>query len=470
MNFILMAAMSLVPLFLGMSSKMLFKTKLTNAMLLFMIFMSLWQFDVSILYSIDILNKETIFYLFKLFRIGSIMLPPAFLYVGFVTLKYLSNAESNWMNWIINKYTISLYFIWSLFVYIINWTEYGLLNLKNIDGFGSKISVLYPVYGVWGGLFANHIKLLFVSILLTLIVSRKVTDKLVRNFLTLFSITFLITYLVGVLNLQPGTFIYSSQIAVMIFSIFIFFVFVNLSTKMIRETAQILKRKEQEAQIEISTSGLIHEINNPLTIVKGYSDLLSRKDELDVSSKGMVSQIKIAGAHMNNIIQNYNDFIKSGKINTEETDIMDIIKESIVLTSIRIKEKNITIDLKEQSNMIVHIDKDKVRQVFINLINNSIDAMEDKVLKIIEIGCHSSNNAINVIFTDTGAGIPSKELDRIFAPFHTTKETGMGLGLSISQRIINSHGGYIEIVDTNELGTEIKVNIPSIQYVKMVKM
>ena len=155
---------------------------------------------------------------------------------------------------------------------------------------------------------------------------------------------------------------------------------------------------------------------------------------------------------------------------TEKTDLMDIIKESLVLTSIKIQEKNITIDLKEQSNMVVDIDKDKVRQVFINLINNSIDAMEDKVLKIIKIECIYTNSSIHIIFTDTGAGIPSKELDRIFAPFHTTKESGMGLGLSISQRIINSHGGYIEIVNTNELGTEIKVSIPSIQYVKMVEI
>ncbi|MEC0227757.1 sensor histidine kinase [Paenibacillus alba] len=468
MNFILMAAMSFIPLFLGMSCKMLFKTKLTNAMLVFMIFMCLWQLDVSVLYGVDLLKEDSLFFLFKLFRIGSIMLPPAFLYVGYVTLKYLTKEEAKWMNWIINKYTLGVYSVWSLFIYVINWTDYGVLSLKKIEGFGSAISVLYPVYGEWSYLFVNHIKLLIVSILLTLISSRKVTDKHVKNFLTLFSLTFLLTYLIGVLNLQAGTFIYSSQIAVMIFSIFIFFIFVHMSTKMIRETTQILKRKEKEEQIEITTSGLIHEISNPLTIMKGYSELLSRNEQLDVSAKGMVGQIKIAGAHMHSIIINYNQFIKSGKINTEETDVMEIIKESIVLTSIKIKEKNVFIELNEQKNRVANIDKDKMRQVFINLINNSIEAMDEKEQKIIKINTYTSDNAINIIFTDTGSGIPRHEWDRIFAPFHTTKEAGMGLGLSISQRILNSHGGYIEILKSNELGTEIKVTIPLIDYGKLM--
>ena len=82
MSFILMASMSLVPLFFGMSCKMMFKTKLTNAMVVFMIFMSLWQLDVSFLYGNDIFTQETIYFLFRLFRIGSIMLPPAFFMSG----------------------------------------------------------------------------------------------------------------------------------------------------------------------------------------------------------------------------------------------------------------------------------------------------------------------------------------------------------------------------------------------------
>ncbi|WP_167357162.1 sensor histidine kinase [Paenibacillus pectinilyticus] len=430
--------------------------------------MSLWQLDVSVLYSNDLISNDQIFFLFKLFRIGSIMLPPAFLYVGYVSLNYLTKEEAKWMKWIINKYTLSVYSAWSLFIYVVNWTDFGVVGLKKLVGLSSQIAVLYPVYGEWGGLFVNHIKLLVVSILLTLITSRKVTDKYVKNFLTLFSLTFLLTYMIGVLNLQQSSFIYSSQIAVMFFSIIIFFVFVNMSTKMIRETAQILKRKEKEEQIEISTSGLIHEINNPLTVVKGYSDLLSRNEQLDMSVKGMVSQIKIAGAHMNSIISNYNQFIKSGKINATETDVLEVIKESLDLTSIKIKEKNVHIVLKESKNMVVTIDKDKVRQVFMNLINNSIEAMEEKEHKVVQIEAYMNNNEIHILFTDTGSGIPAKEWDRIFAPFHTTKETGMGLGLSISQRIINSHGGYIEISKSSEAGTEIKVTLPMMQYEEIV--
>lgn len=460
MNFILMAAMSLVPLFLGLSCKMLFKTKLTNAMLIFMIFMSIWQLDVSVLYSNDVIETKAILFLFQLFRIGSIMLPPAFLYVGYISLKHLSKDEAKWMNLIINKYTLTVYVLWSLFIYCINWTTLGVLGLKSIQGIGNQITVLYPIYGAWGSLFVNHIKLLVVSILLTLVASRKVADKYVRNFLTLFSLTFLLTYMIGVLNLQAGTFIYSSQIAVMMFSIIIFFIFVQMSTRMIRDTSQILKRKEKEEQIEISTSGLIHEINNPLTVVKGYSDLLSRYDQLDGSAKFMVSHIGIAGDHMNSILTNYNHFIKSGKIQTEPADILEVLQESIALTSIQAKEKDVCIEFSQHKHIIVSIDRDKVRQVFINLINNSMDAMEHSLRKVIKIDYYSKNNEIHILLTDTGSGIHQDEWDHIFTPFHTTKKTGMGLGLSISQRIINSHGGYIEIVNSSEEGTELRVIMP----------
>ncbi len=468
MSFILMSVMSLVPLSLGMSYKMMFKIKLTNAVVVFMIFMSLWQLDVSVLYGNDIFNQETIYFLFKLFRIGSIMLPPAFLYVGYVALKYLSNEEGNWMKWVINKYTVGVYYCWSIFIYIINWTDLGTLGLKEIHGFGSANIVLYPIYGEWGILFINHIKLLIVSIILTLLASRRVIDKYVKFNLTSFSLTFILTYIIGVLNLKPGTFIYSSQIAVMLFSIFIFFIFVNMSTKMIKETNKILIRKEQEEQIELSTSGLIHEIRNPLTIVKGYSELLAGNNELDVKVKGMVGSIRMAGAHMSSIVTNYKQFINSGKLNLEETDIMEIIEEAIVLTSIQTTETNVSISPPEGNPIVAKIDKDKMRQVFMNLINNSIEAMEKKEQKIIKIRTKRNNNDIHIIFTDTGSGIPEMKWGKIFIPFHTTKDTGMGLGLSICQRIIHSHGGNIEILKSNDKGTEIKITIPIVHYEKLM--
>lgn len=468
MSFLLMAVMSLVPLFLGMSCKMMFKIKLTNAMVIFMIFMSLWQLDVSVLYSSDIFNQETVFFLFRLFRIGSIMLPPAFLYVGYIALKYLSKQERYWMKWIINRYTIGIYYVWSLFIYVINWTDLGVLGLQEIRGIGGVNVLLYPIYGAWSILFTNHIKLLIVSILLTLLASRKVIDKYVKLYLTLFSFAFLLTYIVGVLNLRPATFIYSSQIAVMFFSIFMFFIFVNMSTKMIKETNKILIRKEQEEQIEISTSGLIHEIRNPLTIVKGYSELLAGNDDLDLKVKGMVGSIRMAGAHMNSIVTNYKQFINCGKLNVEETNIMEIVKEAILLTSIRTKENNVTILLQDGKNIAARIDKDKMRQVFINLINNSIEAMEQKGQKIIKIGTKRSNNDIHIVFTDTGSGIPEGKWSQIFTPFHTTKDAGMGLGLSICQRIINSHGGTIKISKSDEKGTEFKITLPIIHYEKLM--
>ena len=123
------------------------------------------------------------------------MLPPAFLYVGYVALKYFSNEEGNWMKWVINKYTVGVYYC-SLYLFISsNWTDLGTLSLKEIHVFGSANIVLYPIYGEWGILFINHIKLLIVSIILTLLASRRVIDKYVKFNLTSFSLTFILTYI-----------------------------------------------------------------------------------------------------------------------------------------------------------------------------------------------------------------------------------------------------------------------------------
>ncbi|GAA4867789.1 hypothetical protein GCM10023310_54300 [Paenibacillus vulneris] len=130
---------------------------------------------------------------------------------------------------------------------------------------------------------------------------------------------------------------------------------------------------------------------------------MAGNDELNTKVKDMVTQIQVAGSHMNSVITHHEQFIKSGKIHASETEITEIIKEALVLTSIKTKENNVHIDLIEEKQVTAIIDKDKIRQVFINLINNSIVAMEGKEHKSITIRTSRNNNEIHILFAQTAA-------------------------------------------------------------------
>jgi signal transduction histidine kinase len=462
MNFILMAIIAIVPLVLGVSIMTLFgKSKFTVSVVLFLLFISIWQLDVSVLYAATYMKIETIDFLFRLLRIGSVMLPPVFFYVGYTAFWESSAGKENWfIKLLLHRYVVVTYFLWSILVYILNWTK-G--NFTHLEAFRSNegMTVLYPHYGTYAGLFNWHIRLIIFSILVAFAVSIKVKERHMRRFFIFFIASYFITYMVGLMNLKISTFVFSGQIAVMIFSILNFIVYIHMHRSLAKEVNMIQLRKKNSEILEYTTSGLIHELKNPLSIIKGFSDILHRQD-LTPKSTMMVENIQVASNHLNSIIMNFNDFIKSGKLAITDTNLLEVLEETVSMTAMKAEERGIMLVLAPHSrDWIIPADRDKIRQVIINLIHNSMDAIpEDRVDRRIELDLFEESNNLCITVEDTGTGIPVDMQAGIFTPFETSKEGGMGLGLSISMRIVNSHGGTIDLVRTGPEGTVFKISLP----------
>jgi signal transduction histidine kinase len=462
MLFILMFIISIVPLILGISIRLLFgKTKIINTLFIYMIFMTLWQIDVSFLYSYGLVPIKIIDFLFRLFRFGSIMMPPTILLLSYISLIENNSSYKGKLLFVMNKYTISIFYIVGLFIYIIGWTHLGIENLnviKNVLNF----EALYPLYGKLGYIFNYYFVFFIMIIPLILIAIRKVKDVYLRSFLTFFICADILTYIMGMLNLNQSTFFYSSQLVVMLFSIGVFIGFIHMHAKMLRDNNNIIQRRNNIMNVEITTAGLIHELRNPLSAIKGYIEVLPEIQNLDKNGENIVNEMKIAGDHAVSIIQSFADFLKSGKLSLSNYNLIDILKESQSFLSNQISTKGIVINIDNHLNTLnAYVDSNKIRQVFINMLQNSIDAIdESNNIKQIKINFKLQSNQIIINFIDTGKGIPKEKQHLIFNPFETTKHSGMGLGLAISQRIAQSHGGVIDLISSSSEGTNLQIVFP----------
>ncbi len=215
---------------------------------------------------------------------------------------------------------------------------------------------------------------------------------------------------------------------------------------------------------------LAHEIKNPLTPIQltidrlreKYSNLLKEKDSENFKDnlKIINNQIKQIG----NLVNEFSDFARMPKPTLRENNLVHLLKENIKL--LKELDNSIVIDLSSNSEKIIlNSDKEQISRVFLNLIKNSIESIQQKVEndsnfnKKITIELTENNGHIKLIIVDNGIGFGkfSENIKDILNPYFTTKKNGTGLGLSIVNKIINDHNGKIEFIPRND-GAEIKIN------------
>lgn len=223
------------------------------------------------------------------------------------------------------------------------------------------------------------------------------------------------------------------------------------------------------ASIGRLASGVAHEINNPLAIINEKAGLM--KDILEVSDSLEQNKEKFLSL-INGIAENVNrcrtithrllGFSRRMEISHETVDINDAVKEVISFLDKEILYRNIRLELNLQNNLPkVKTDKGQVQQVFLNIINNAIDAVKEEGQ--IDVFSQVKNNRfVRVSIRDNGPGIPKENLKHIFEPFYTTKEKGKGtgLGLSISYGIMQKLKGTIYVESELNKGTTFTVEIP----------
>jgi len=215
--------------------------------------------------------------------------------------------------------------------------------------------------------------------------------------------------------------------------------------------AQMELRSRLSSLGEIS-AGIAHELRNPMAVIAGYTQLLSKK--ADPSLKPTVDAITTEINVMNRIISDFLSFAKPAELAISDVDLKKIT-ENCIVTLVR-ERNNIKVHLDIENLPVIKGDEILLRQAFTNLIQNAVEAMPtggDLTIK------YATSNLLEVMVSDTGPGIAEDMADKIFLPFFTTKDRGTGLGLSLVQKIIVSHGGSIS-VDSSKRGATFRIRLP----------
>ena len=213
------------------------------------------------------------------------------------------------------------------------------------------------------------------------------------------------------------------------------------------------------------TAGVAHELNNPLNNIiltaemmkEGFNDL-SEEERLD-----MVNDLVVQGERAQKVVSNLLDFARESETKSENLYVDKLIDETIQLAKNQIKLSKINIQTKFDKNLPpFYGDRNLLIQVFLNLLINAIDAMDDGGVISATVSREKRTGFISIQISDTGSGIPHHLIKSIFNPFFTTKPTskGTGLGLSVSKGIIEKHGGDIEVESRVNEGTTFTVHLP----------
>jgi len=220
------------------------------------------------------------------------------------------------------------------------------------------------------------------------------------------------------------------------------------------------KELMKEHQLKESLFKISHEIKNPIAVCKGYLDMCDKNTNYE-------KYIPILKSEINKTLNLLQDFSACNKIKIEK-DIIDIslliedISENLRLMFDR---QNIKFEIEPLDDEIyINGDYNRLNQVLLNIIKNSIEAKDPKKNSYIKIYTKLIDNTIKIYVEDNGIGIPKENMKKISEPFFTTKQNGTGLGVLLSKEIISAHDGKIEYISEENIGTTVTITLPLYNY------
>lgn len=225
-----------------------------------------------------------------------------------------------------------------------------------------------------------------------------------------------------------------------------------------------LRRNERLAAIGKMAAGVAHELRNPLSSIKGLALLLHSGDstedgDLDrqVTSQTLIREVE----RLNRSIGELLDYAKPAQLQKEPVVLRDLIEKSLELVAVDAAPLNIVIEKDLGATLQpVLADRDKLSQVLLNLMINSMQALEARDNGLLSVSLAQHARMQKIIIRDNGTGIKAENLPRVLDPYFTTKSRGTGLGLSLSAKIIEEHGGALEIASEQGCYTEVTVSLP----------
>jgi len=225
-----------------------------------------------------------------------------------------------------------------------------------------------------------------------------------------------------------------------------------------KRAEDLLIKSEKLSIVGQLAAGVAHEIRNPLTSLKGFAQLLkSKHSEFAHYYDIMLSELE----RINFIVSEFLVIAKPQAVSFQTKAIADIVGNTIALMSSQALMNNVEIIGRLETDLPpILCDENQIKQVFINVLTNSIDAMPEGGEIVVE-AARTGDREVTLTFADNGIGIPEERLPRLGEPFYTTKEKGTGLGLMVSYKIIENHHGRMKIQSEVNQGTTVRITLPA---------
>ncbi len=241
------------------------------------------------------------------------------------------------------------------------------------------------------------------------------------------------------------------------------------SERKFREQAQLLEQQLIASGRLVSlgeiTASMAHEFNNPLGIILGFVEEMLSTTPADGADFETLKIIDEEAKRCQKIIQGLMDFARPTPVTPQTTDVATLVAKTLKMIDARLYKQKVTLTEAVAPNLPpIHADPQQLEQVLVNLYLNALDAMLGGGHLTVGAqldGAGDFPNAVVITVADTGHGIAREDTQKIFQPFFTArKKAGMGLGLSISERIIRNHGGKIEVETEQGHGTLFRIRLP----------
>ena len=233
-------------------------------------------------------------------------------------------------------------------------------------------------------------------------------------------------------------------------------------TKMRRLEFQ-MRQSEKMAAVGSLAAGIAHEIRNPLASISGSIQLLGgsftgRQEEEQRLMTIVLREID----RLNNLVTEFLDFVRPETLKDDPINVNEVIRDVCEMVKL---SKNLRTEIRQElslkASLLIGGNRDKLKQALLNIVINAYQAMGDAVEPIVEISTSDNGSKVVLKIKDHGCGIDEAGLRKIFEPFHTTKPKGTGLGLAVTHKIIESHGGSIFVESVKGKGTEFTLEFPA---------
>ena len=243
----------------------------------------------------------------------------------------------------------------------------------------------------------------------------------------------------------------------------------------LHEQHREVMRADQLAAVGQLAAGLAHELRNPLMCMKVLVQSAVRRGHNTTLDSRDLQVLNEEISRLETLLQTFMDYARPAKLEKQEADLASIVRQTVDLLSGKAERRNVTIDCRlAEEQLAVEADGAQLRQVILNLLLNALDTVPAGGKIWVEAlrgdgermgldGDGVSQPYVCLRVADNGRGLPKEKRNRIFEPFFSTKDTGLGLGLAICQRIIRAHGGELAAKDREGGGAVLEVLLPSWQ-------